>query len=56
MQMILKDLQVWLPVAWRHTPEDNLEFEQGNEHAYRTWESADTQTCFLRLKTFEYLR
>jgi hypothetical protein len=51
--MIEKDLPTCLLVARRH----NLEFEQGNEYGDRTWAAAaDTQTCFLRLKTFAYLR
>jgi len=51
--MIGKDLPTCLPVARRHNPE----FEQGNEYGDRTWAAAaDTQTCFLRMKTFEYLR
>jgi hypothetical protein len=54
--MIEKDMPTCLPVVWRHTPEDNLEFEQGNEYGDRTWAAADTQTCFLHLKTFQYLR
>jgi hypothetical protein len=54
--MIEKDLHTCLPVAWCHTPENNLEIEKGNEYGDRTWAAADTQTCFLRLKTFEYHR